>query len=213
MRNLIMLCFTVVFIACGGGSAGVDSGPMPQGGSFEGVWFSPQYGRMDLRQEGQNIIGMFEMDERTGHIQGVARGRVMRFQWTEEREMLSGFPRKTTGRGYFVYIIDTDGEHKLQGEWGHDSEETGGGPWNAVKSQTLRPRQSLEPTSTETSTAGAEAASSATTPSPEQEKPSASEPKTEPKKGSKKASSPKKEPAKPAAPAKSPENTDDLSDL
>ena len=127
----------------------MNAGPMPRGGSFTGVWFSPQYGRLDMRQEGQSVIGEYAKDERTGRIQGIARGRVMRFQWTEKRELVSGMPRKTTGRGYFEYILDSDGDHKLRGEWGHDRAETGGGPWNAVKSKKSLPRLSFDSDSSE----------------------------------------------------------------
>ncbi|MCB9667708.1 MAG: hypothetical protein H6715_06300 [Myxococcales bacterium] len=209
MKNVATWFYALLLLACGGAGSNVDSGPMPHGGSFEGVWFSPQYGRMDLREEGSNIVGIFEMDERTGHIQGVARGRVMRFQWTEEREMISGLPRKTTGRGYFVYIVDNDGEHKLQGEWGHDNDDTGGGPWNAVKSRSLRPRQSLTATEEPKPTSGGEA--------PSADKDAGSTEKSTPVSAAKpkKVQSPKAadKPAKDVPSSRDYENTDDLSDL
>lgn len=209
MRNLAASSFALLLIACGGGGAGVDTGPMPQGGGFEGVWFSPQYGRMELVEEGANIIGKFEMDERVGHIQGVARGKVLKFQWTEERELISGMVRKATGRGYFVYLIDNDGEHKLQGEWGHDSEETGGGPWNAVKSKTLRPQKSMRPATSPATTSGDESPDGTEAAPPDATQPAPTGTKNPA--GSKKA--PAKTPTQTPAPGRDYEDVDDLSDL
>jgi len=134
-----------LLVACGGSqgvAANVDEGPMPSGGSFTGVWFSPQYGRMDMVQNGSSVIGRYVKDERKGDIQGTVEGNVLRFEWRERRELVSGRPTITRGRGYFRYAIDANGEHKIVGEWGHDDDEVGGGPWNAVKSRRLQPNLS-----------------------------------------------------------------------
>ncbi|QQR91872.1 MAG: hypothetical protein IPJ88_09325 [Myxococcales bacterium] len=196
--------FALLLVACGGGSANIKSGPMPKGGSFEGVWFSPQYGRLDLRQTGQIVIGEYTKDERLGRIQGRVAGNVLRFQWTEKRELIQGMPRETQGRGYFVYLIDTDGDHKLQGEWGHDSEEKGGGPWNAVKSMKLHPRLSSEdhPEDNAVGQEGVEDESVTEALSDDKE------PKTESKKAPK-----KEEEKQPKQGPKGFDNIDDLSDL
>ena len=64
----------------------------------------------------------------------------MRFEWPEQRELIIGRPTTTKGRGYFRLVKDDREDNwKLIGEWGTDGDETGGGPWNAVKSKTRRP--------------------------------------------------------------------------
>lgn len=56
--------------------------------------------------------------------------------------MVAGRPTTTRGRGYFRYAIGEDGDHYIRGEWGHDDQITGGGPWNAVRDRRARPRTS-----------------------------------------------------------------------
>lgn len=113
---------------------------MPAGGNFTGVWFSPQYGKMELVQTQKNVIGTYVAEQREGRIEGVVYGNLLRFQWHERKEMIEGMPQTTRGRGFFRYVIDADGDHKLIGSWGHDSNDSDGGPWNAVKSQRLSPQ-------------------------------------------------------------------------
>ena len=140
MRSSVL--FIGLFIsACGGGggSANVDVGPMPDGGNFTGVWHSPQYGEMHMVQTGSAVVGRYTKDERSGRIQGTVQGNVMRFEWTEAREMVAGVPSETRGRGYFQYTVDDSGTHNILGEWGIDDSETGGGPWNAYKMRNRRP--------------------------------------------------------------------------
>lgn len=124
---------------CGGGGVSVPEGPMPQGGSFTGVWHSPQYGRMEMVQTGQQVVGEYVKDERTGRIQGTVRGNVLRFEWSESRELVSGRPVTTRGRGYFRYTIGEDGDHYVEGEWGVDDNMSGGGEWNAARDRRARP--------------------------------------------------------------------------
>lgn len=125
---------------CGGGGVNIPEGPMPQGGSFTGVWHSPQYGEMHMVQTGSSVVGEYTKDERRGRIQGTTQGNVMRFEWSEERELVAGRPITTRGRGYFRYAVGDDGDHYIRGEWGHDSNMSGGGPWNAVRDRRRQPR-------------------------------------------------------------------------
>ena len=136
MRVTMAILFGALSLAvagCGGGGVDVPEGPMPQGGTFSGVWHSPQYGEMQMVQTGQNVVGEYVKDERRGRIQGTVRGNVMRFEWSENRELVAGRPIVTRGRGYFRYAIGEDGDHYVRGEWGHDDDMAGGGPWNAVR--------------------------------------------------------------------------------
>ena len=142
MRATVLVSWTLflALIGCGGGgSASVDVGPMPEGGNFTGVWHSPQYGEMHMVQTGTAVVGRYVKDERQGRIQGTVQGNVMRFEWTENREMVAGVPSTTRGRGYFRYTVDDSGTHNILGEWGIDDSETGGGEWNAYKMKNRRP--------------------------------------------------------------------------
>lgn len=126
--------------ACGGGGgrANVEPHSMPSGGTFTGVWHSPQYGEMQLVQTGTQVVGEYTKDERRGQIQGTATGDLMRFEWSERRELVSGHPITQRGRGYFQYSTNSDGDAVIDGQWGHDSSETGGGPWTAVRDRRRR---------------------------------------------------------------------------
>ncbi len=144
-RTLVTVAlFVVAASGCGGGSgrAALVAGDMPEGGSFGAVWNSPQYGRMDMVQTGATIVGEYTKNERSGRIEGTAQGDLMRFTWTERRELVAGVPRVNRGRGYFRLVKDAEG-YKLLGEWGHDESDTGGGPWNAVRTR-WRPRLSTD---------------------------------------------------------------------
>lgn len=141
-----ILALAWVLGACGGsGQARIpDKGPMPDGGDFTGVWYSPEYGEMHLIQDGRAVRGWYQKNERTGTISGETHGNVLRFNWQEEREMVVGKPTTTRGRGYFVYDIEVTDHghdiHKVQGEWGLDGKDTGGGPWTATKSRKGTPK-------------------------------------------------------------------------
>ena len=141
MRHALWMGFSLLLLGgCGGTEKVVTPGAMPQGGTFTGVWFSPQYGEMHMVQTGATVVGKYEKAERTGRIQGHVTGDLMRFQWTEKREMIAGRPTETTGRGYFRIVFDEpEGVYKFVGEWGHDQQEMGGGPWNGVKSKKRKP--------------------------------------------------------------------------
>ena len=138
MSLLALLC--LLLVSCGGSKNTLVIKPMPTGGSFTGVWFSPQYGEMHVLQHGSSATGRFTKDERVGRIQGGIEGDIMRFEWTEQRELIVGRPVQTRGHGYFRLIKDdAEDTWKLIGEWGNDAEERGGGPWTAVRSKTRKP--------------------------------------------------------------------------
>ncbi|MBW2464657.1 MAG: hypothetical protein JRH11_23620 [Deltaproteobacteria bacterium] len=140
-----LIAFALVLLnACGGGSASLSAGAMPPGGSYSGVFFSPQYGEMNLVQNGNAVVGEYRKDERSGRIQGTVQGDLMRFEWTEERALVGGLPQTTRGRGYFRYSIDESDKHNILGEWGIDEDEIGGGVWNGYKLNRRRPQLSTD---------------------------------------------------------------------
>jgi hypothetical protein len=149
-------------IGCGGRDKlpPIQVKPMPEGGSFSGVWFSPQYGEMHVLQTGSSAIGRYTKDERQGRMQGNVEGDVMRFEWTEQRELIVGRPVQAKGHGYFRIVKDdVEDNWKLIGEWGNDAAERGGGPWTAVKSKTRKPELDSEGNASE-GTSGSSSGSS-----------------------------------------------------
>ncbi|AKF07767.1 hypothetical protein [Sandaracinus amylolyticus] len=139
----LSVSLAIAAAGCGGGGrrANVSPGPMPEGGTFTGIWHSPQYGEMHFSQTGTQVVGCYTKDERRGRVQGTVQGNLMRFEWSERRELVSGRPVTTRGHGYFQYRVGDDGDSYATGEWGHDADETGGGEWNAVRDRrrTRRP--------------------------------------------------------------------------
>lgn len=148
---------------CGGDGvrhANVSPGTMPAGQTFTGVWHSPQYGEMQMVQTGSQIVGEYTQDERHGRIQGTAQGDLMRFEWSEQRELVSGRPSTTRGHGYFQFQIGADGDSYIVGEWGHDQNETGGGPWRAARDRRRQPHMGASTSGGSSSGSGAGAGSS-----------------------------------------------------
>lgn len=131
-----------LLVGCGGSAkrADVDPEPMPDNGSFSGVWSSPQYGEMHMVQTGSQVVGEYKKNERRGRFQGTVQGDLLRFQWEERRALVRGRPTITKGRGYFKYEIGEDERHYIVGEWGLDDAETGGGPWRAYKLKGREPK-------------------------------------------------------------------------
>jgi hypothetical protein len=142
MRGIVIMSlgFGLLLLGCGGGTASVQSAPMPEGGNWTGVYFSPQYGEMHLIQNGSAVSGRFKKDERTGLIQGEADGNLLEFEWTEYKAMVSNRPQETKGHGYFQYLVDPgSGDHLIKGRWGLGDDSTEGGEWNAYRSRTREP--------------------------------------------------------------------------
>src|SRR5262245_57447046 len=88
-------------------ASGPKAGPMPQGASFEGHWDS-NFQRMELRQEGKRVHGIFQYRE--GSLDGTLDGDLLKFRWWQREN-------KQTGRGYLQ--ISGDGTH-LEGRWGYE---------------------------------------------------------------------------------------------
>jgi hypothetical protein len=131
--------------ACGSKVPEIVAGKMPEGGNFHGVYFSPQYGEMNMVQNGNAVIGEYKQEMRTGKIQGEATGDLMKFEWTERKSLVSNRAQETRGHGYFRYVVDpANGDHILKGEWGLGDAQLGGGPGNAYKAKNKEPKLSQE---------------------------------------------------------------------
>lgn len=135
---------SMLLVACGGGGgrANLTPGAMPAGETFTGVYQSPQYGEMQVVQTGVQVVAEYVRDERRGRIQGTVQGDLLRFEWSERRELVVGRPNVSRGRGYFRLVVGDDRLVYLVGEWGHENNDTGGGPWRAVRLRNRRPRVS-----------------------------------------------------------------------
>ena len=143
---LALACVAAVTLTLGcAGTPAVRPGPLPAGASFEGVWQSPQYGRMELCRAGQATFGTYAKDDRRGRIFGTVEGDLMRFRWSEERALVPSHPQQASGRGRFRLEVGQDGDQYLVGVWGLDAHESGGGPWNAVKLRHTAPTQCRGP--------------------------------------------------------------------
>ena len=106
-------------------------GPMPEGGSFQGVWHSPQSGRMALLQDGTRVRGSFDNGAEIGFVRGLVKGRLLYFEFVMESDT-------EPSRGLFAYLRGEDGDQYLRGRWGSD-ETLSGGPWNAVRDRRAQP--------------------------------------------------------------------------
>ncbi len=125
---------------CGGSGSGVPKPmPMPPGARFEGVWYSPTFGELHIVENGPSVAGVYAKDERRGEVEGQAVGNLLRYRWTEKRELVEGRPVVLKGRGYFQFTVGGDGRDYLLGEWGDDRAETGGGIWRAYRLKDRKP--------------------------------------------------------------------------
>jgi hypothetical protein len=131
--RLISVAFVAAALLACSGTQKPEAGTLPKGASFYGVWQSPQYGNMHLCQSGNQVVGDYLKNERTGRIQGTIEGDLLVFQWEDRRELVEGKPQIRRGKGYFRIEVGEDGDQYLKGEWGMDDEMSGGGPWNAAK--------------------------------------------------------------------------------
>jgi len=128
-------------VGCGPSLTHTRPDPMPENGTYHGVWFSPQYGEMHLCQTNDNVVGEYTKQERHGTVRGTVDGNMLRFTWAEEREIIPGRPLEAEGHGYFKLKRDANGALIFEGEWGFDEDEVGGGRWTGVMQERQTPEQ------------------------------------------------------------------------
>lgn len=124
-------------LGCGPGGtvAKVQSGPMPEGQVWLGVYFNPAFGMLHMEEAGDNIRGRWKKGEKFGEMSGTKQGNVVHFSWKETSTVFVGANAMHEGKGYFVYMppAEANGSPRLKGEWGYKNDETGGGTWDCVK--------------------------------------------------------------------------------
>lgn len=134
-RTLLVLIGTLTLLVaaqagCSGSKAQKvpDPEPMPEGANFEGVWFSPQFKHMYLRQSGQEVKGVYTY-KTGGRLVGEVEGNLLKFKWQDPGAKEKA-QRTMEGHGY-LQIVQKKGETKLEGEWGYGEDFMGAGPWTA----------------------------------------------------------------------------------
>lgn len=138
LSYLICLC---AMVACGGTSTTRRPKPksLPSGGNYEAVWFSPQFGELNLIRSATRLVGTYKKDERFGRVRGKPTGNLFRYTWEEQRELVGGKPVTLKGHGYFEYLTGDDGRHYLVGRWGNGERDDDGGEWRAYKLEGRKP--------------------------------------------------------------------------
>ncbi|MFB6263073.1 MAG: hypothetical protein ABEL76_05530 [Bradymonadaceae bacterium] len=121
---------------CSHESAVPDPAPRPSGADFSGVWYSPQFEHMYLRQNGNEVTGVYTY-ETGGRLEGTVEGNLLTFEWVEPGSKKRAVKRMS-GHGY-LQLVRRDGKLKLVGEWGYREDHRGGGPWRAEFIRKLEP--------------------------------------------------------------------------
>lgn len=142
------LVLTVPVVAgCGPGTpeaklANVQAGDLPEGGEWNGVYFSELYGYLHLVQDGNAISGKWQRPhkDRWGEVHGQVTGDLMKFEWKEYTVGVVVANATKSGRGYFKYKRPQGDnvDDQLVGEIGRGADEVGD-PWDAIKQRNVKP--------------------------------------------------------------------------
>ena len=124
----IVACLVLFVTACSSGESVPDPQPMPQGMSFSGMWYSPQFEHLYLRQDGDRVEGVYG-HRRGGTLEGRVEGNLLLFSWDEPGDRTAAV-RGASGQGYFQLRFDGQ-EPELVGQWGYEEARVGGGQWTA----------------------------------------------------------------------------------
>ncbi len=133
-----MACASSSIVGCGDSagarSANIKPDNMPDGQTWTGVYFNPVFGNLHMVANDNNIVGKWKRADQSawGDLSGVATGNVMHFTWKEHKYGLVGPAAEASGKGYFVFKINSDKIPELDGEYGMGSDEVGGS-WHTVK--------------------------------------------------------------------------------
>jgi hypothetical protein len=147
MVSLLALAapLTLGTVACGSKDeakhANVKPGSMPEGGEWQGVYYSPLYGYLHIVADGNAVNGGWRTaaGDAYGELAGTTEGNLLKYEWKERRIGAVGADAVKKGKGYFVYTIPVAGEaHQVKGEWGL-GESDAGNTWEAVKQKNMPP--------------------------------------------------------------------------
>jgi hypothetical protein len=122
--------------------AHIAPGKMPEGASWNGVYFNPVFGNMHLVASGNTIAGKWKRTDGSawGSLNGPVQGNLFKFEWTEYKIGLVGPSATSKGKGYFLYTrpAGDNVDDELKGEWGLNTSETGNA-WDCVKQRHVEP--------------------------------------------------------------------------
>ncbi|MEO8874100.1 MAG: hypothetical protein ABI461_00820 [Polyangiaceae bacterium] len=130
-------------VACGGGdakAANVTPGNMPDGESWQGVYYHPVFGYLHMVEQGTSVVGKWKRTDQSawGELSGTETGNVVHFTWKEHKYNQVGPSSTSSGKGYFVYKINSDKTAELDGQYGLGDDETGS-EWHNVKQLHMNP--------------------------------------------------------------------------
>jgi hypothetical protein len=142
----VVLSLSATLVACGPGNepkmANVKAGSLPEGGEWNGVYYSTQFGYLHLVSDNRSANGAWRTaaGDAWGEMSGTIEGDLLKYEWTERKIGAIGADATKKGHGYFRYTIPTPGEpHKIIGEWGLGKSDSGN-PWEAVKQIRMEPK-------------------------------------------------------------------------
>lgn len=140
---LSMLFVGLVLSACSTAPPMPEAQPMPADRDFTGVWYSPQFEHMNLRQTGDRVAGVYTYRE-GGRIEGTVNGNTLTFTWIEPGDKQRA-RRTLQGAAYLQLVESSDPNHdyELVGEWGYNEDSQGAGPWTATWVRKLLPDDPL----------------------------------------------------------------------
>src|SRR5690554_3597243 len=102
---LSLLLLGLVLGACSTAAPMPQTQSMPAGQDFTGVWYSPQFEHMNLRQTGDRVAGVYTY-QNGGRIEGTVDGNILTFTWIEPGDKTRA-RRTMQGAGY-LQLIESD---------------------------------------------------------------------------------------------------------
>lgn len=125
---ILMIATGLVMGGCAASSSVPGVQPLPEGTTYEGLWYSEQFEHMYLQRDGDRVTGVYAYGP-GGRLEGTVEGNRLLFDWVEPGDR-GELRRERSGKGYFQ-LIDRDEGPQLVGEWGYGEARSDGGPWTA----------------------------------------------------------------------------------
>ena len=142
----IALVGTLVACGEGGGakSAITKAGDMPDGESWNGVYYHQVFGYLHLVDNSTTVVGKWKRSDqsRWGELSGTRVGNLLHYTWKEHTYGLVGPAAEQHGKGVFVYKVEDANGHKqgkLEGVFGLREDEVGS-TWNCIKQDRMDPK-------------------------------------------------------------------------
>ena len=108
----LVLSVAATLVACGPGGpevkhAKLTPGSLPEGGEWNGVYFSTQFGYLHLVSDNKSANGAWRTaaGDAWGEMAGECQGDLLRYEWTERKIGAIGADATKKGHGYFRYTI------------------------------------------------------------------------------------------------------------